>query len=77
MYKEKVYKAYILTFNIYKMAEEFYEEEVYTDNAEDEEEESTLVEDDEITAEEEGFLRGYNEAHSVNRKAESEEEELD
>ena len=61
------------------MTDEFEEEAVYADNAdEDEDESAALVEDDEMTAEEEGFLRGYEEANKpVSRKDEAEEEELE
>ena len=51
-----------------------WEEEVYEEGASEEEDESSLVEDDEMTAEEEGFIRGYNEADEVD---EAKEEEIE
>ena len=59
--------------------DEVFEEDAPAEVSEsEEEEESSLVEDDEISAEEEGFLRGYREATaSKSRKQEAEEEELE
>ena len=57
--------------------EEEFEEEVFAESSE-EEDESSLVEDDEMSAGEEGFLRGYEEADRPRTKAEeAEEEELE
>ena len=57
--------------------EEFYEEDVRADSSEEEEDESSLVEDDEMTAEEEGFLKGYEDADKPSKRKEAEEEELE
>ena len=51
------------------MEEEFYEESVYED-ASEEKEDFSSVEDDEISAEEEGFLKGYNEANDEEEPSE-------
>ncbi len=58
------------------MAEEEYEETVYSDSESDDEE-TSLVDDDGMTAEEEGFLKGYEEAAIRSRASEAEEEELE
>ena len=59
---------------------EVFDEEVFVEETEtSEEEDYSAVDDDAMTAEEEGFIRGYNEADNVkvDRKAEAEEEELE
>ncbi len=91
VYKAKLYKAYTFIrkhitnpFHGYKIYEvnfnmkddESYEEEVYSESSEDDDE-SSLVEDDEISAEEEGFMRGYEEADTPSKQKEVEEEELE
>ena len=58
------------------MVEEEYEETVYSDSESDEEEISQVA-DDGMTAEEEGFLKGYEEAAIRGRASEAEEEELE
>ena len=53
--------------------EEDFEDDEFSAQSEDEESEEDPVEDDEMTAGEEGFLRGYNEEADTD---EAEEEEL-
>jgi hypothetical protein len=48
--------------------EDFYEEDVYADGLEESAEEDSLVDDDEITAEEEGFMKGYEEASKPKKR---------
>ena len=53
--------------------DEFEDEFLYSDDSQKEsEEKEDLLEDDEITAEEDGFMRGYE---AANKDSESENEE--
>jgi hypothetical protein len=68
----KIYKE--APFRINKMSrDDDFEDDEFSAQAEDEAEEDDLVEDDEMSAGEDGFLRGYNEEAELD---ETEEEEL-
>lgn len=53
--------------------DEDFEDEEFSAQSEEETDDEDLVEDDEMSAEEEGFLRGYNKEAELD---EAEEEEL-
>lgn len=70
----KIFKL-LLKFNFgAKMAEEEHNKEKEEDNVYDEDSREDLVEDGEISPEEAGFMKGYDEADEENEEKKEEEE---